>query len=95
MYKRYYGNSGRVDRIPDRPPPPPPEPPFGPPPGERPPFGPPPERPTPGGGFLGSLLGRVGALEREDLLMLLILWLLYRESGDEELLMIMGAMFLL
>ena len=34
-------------------------------------------------------------LETEDLLLLLILWLLYRESGDEELLLIMAAMFLL
>ena len=33
--------------------------------------------------------------ETEDLLLVLILYLLYRESGDEELLVILGAMFLL
>lgn len=33
-------------------------------------------------------------LETEDLLLLLILYLLYRESGDKELLMTMGAMLL-
>ena len=34
-------------------------------------------------------------LETEDIILLLILYLMYRESGDSELLMIMGAMFLL
>ena len=43
----------------------------------------------------GRLLSGLGALEAEDLLLLLILWLLYRESGDQELLIIMGALFLL
>ncbi|MEE0203912.1 MAG: hypothetical protein UEE32_01075 [Oscillospiraceae bacterium] len=33
--------------------------------------------------------------EMEDALLLLILFLLYKESGDKELLVIMGAMFLL
>lgn len=34
-------------------------------------------------------------LENEDMILLLILYLMYRESGDSELLIIMGAMFLL
>ncbi|MEG1633574.1 MAG: hypothetical protein RR314_05925 [Oscillospiraceae bacterium] len=34
-------------------------------------------------------------LETEDLLLLLIIYLMYRESGDKELLVILGAMFLL
>ena len=34
-------------------------------------------------------------LDNEDIILLLILYLLYRESGDSELLIIMGAMFLL
>ena len=34
-------------------------------------------------------------LETEDIILLLILYLMYRESGDSELLIIMGAMFLL
>ncbi len=49
------------------------------------------------GGLLGSLTSRLdlSRLETEDLILLLILYLLYRESGDEELLIMMGAMFLL
>lgn len=53
-------------------------------------------------GLLGGLenLGRVlperiGELETEDIILLLILYLMYRESGDGDLLIIMGAMFLL
>lgn len=43
-----------------------------------------------------SLLGRLtGELETEDLILLLILYLMYRESGETELLFILGAMFLL
>ena len=38
---------------------------------------------------------RPAAPETEDLLLLLILYLLYRESGDSELLMIIGAMLFL
>ena len=34
-------------------------------------------------------------LETQDLLLILILYLMYRESGDKELLIIMGAMYLL
>lgn len=41
------------------------------------------------------LPNRLGELETEDIILLLILYLMYRESGDSELLMIMGAMFLL
>ncbi|MBR0207413.1 MAG: hypothetical protein IJQ43_00785 [Oscillospiraceae bacterium] len=43
-----------------------------------------------------SLLGRItGELETEDLILLGILYLLYRESGDTEMLFILGAMLLL
>lgn len=38
---------------------------------------------------------RIGELETEDIILLLILYLMYRESGDSELLVIMGGMFLL
>ena len=83
MINRYEGNTGRVTRMPepaDFPPPPPPSPPRM----SRPDFD------------LGRLLPGLGeGLEGEDLLLLLILWLLYRESGDQELLIIMGALFLL
>ena len=54
------------------------------------------------GGLLKSLEGlkklipgKTEELETEDIILLLILYLMYRESGDSELLMIMGAMFLL
>ena len=83
MINRYEGNTGRFTRMPepqDLPPPPP---------GPRPPRRPPELD-------LRRLLPGIGAeLETEDLLLLLILYLLYRESGDQELLVIMGAMFLL
>ncbi len=45
------------------------------------------------GGLLGKL--KLHELELEDMLLLMILYLLYRESGDKELLIIMGAMYLL
>ena len=36
-----------------------------------------------------------GDFELEDALLLLILFLIYRETGDREMLIIMGAMFLM
>jgi len=89
MYKRYEGNTGRVRVYPDVPPPPPP--PFIPPP-------PPPPPPPLSGlrGLLSGLLpGRREAFETEDLLLLAILYLLYRETGDEEMLFILAAMVIL
>lgn len=47
------------------------------------------------GGLSGLLPTEPGELDTEDLILLLILYLMYRESGDSELLIIMGAMFLL
>ena len=45
---------------------------------------------------LGQLIpNNLSQLETEDIILLLILYLMYRESGDSELLMIMGGMFLL
>lgn len=53
---------------------------------------------------LGSLFDGIGGifsklspdnLELEDLIIMLILFLMYRESGDTEMLIILGAMFLL
>lgn len=97
-YKRYQGNTGRVERVEtEREPPPPPPPPTGP--GGFPPPGPvfsPPPPPPPGpgaGAALEELLGRLdpGRLEREDWLVLGILWLLYRLSGETKYLLAMGA----
>ena len=87
MYKRYHGNSGRVERVEERPAPPV--------------FAPPPQPPPPPPpGSLTRLLGQClpggrEPLETEDLLLLLILYLLYRESGDRELLIMMGAVLFL
>ena len=99
-YNRYHGNSGRVDRVDDRRGERPPE--HG---SERLPTAPQrrdPPRQKPAeplpllGGSLSELLPKsLGELETDDIILLLILYLMYRESGDSELLIIMGAMFLL
>ena len=97
MYNRYYGNSGRVERVvgpeprhvpPPRPGPHPHPPRPGPPPEERPP-GPPDGL----SGLLGRLLRRVSParLETEDLLLVAVLYLLYRECGDREFLLAIAA----
>ena len=92
MYKRYQGNSGKVVWVEEAPrPAPPPEPQA--PTRRMPPGGTAPRRP--GSRPPGGLRPPGSELETEDLLLLLILYLLYRESGDQELLMIIGAMFLL
>ena len=44
---------------------------------------------------LSELLPADLDIETDDVILLLILYLMYRESGDSELLIIMGAMFLL
>lgn len=97
MINRWDGNSGRVQRFPesrDRAPKPAAT--------QKPPVPqhmPAPKKP---GGLLSGLEslkklipGGPQELETEDIILLLILYLMYRESGDSELLMIMGAMFLL
>lgn len=104
MAKRYEGNTGRVRPLEERrehPSPPPPPPPASPP-G---PQGPMP--PHPGGppaNPLAELLprqlqrmlsGSLRDLETEDLLLLLILYLLYRESGDPYWLLTLAAMLFL
>lgn len=101
-YNRYIGNTGKVIRVQEPgerenayPPPVPahsrtemvqarrPAPPMG-------------KTPS-GAGLVGELFSRLSpdGLETEDLLLLMIFYLLYRESGDEEFLIMMGAMFLL
>lgn len=99
MYKVYRGGGGQPQWVEEHRPPPP-----------RPPGMSPPLPGMPGGhaapgleGFaepvrqaVESLFSRVtGELETEDLILLLILYLMYRESGDSEMLLIMGAMLLL
>lgn len=89
MYNRYRGNGSRPERMEDHPSAksPPKRPPF-----PQPPSAKPPKRP---GLIPEKLTKSLASLETEDLLLILILYLMYRESGDKELLIIMGAMYLL
>ena len=94
MLNRWQGNTGRVEKIDEgvfRPSPPPAV-------QAKPTPAPPPVRPKQNGlpEYLGRLLPGISEpLDNEDLILLLILYLMYRESHDSELLIIMGAMFLL
>ncbi len=89
MYNRYQGNTGQVRRVEEHTAPPPPLPPR--------PLPPPPPQSEPGMlASLGRLLpGLTEKLETEDILLLLILYLMYRETGDSDLLIVMGGLFLL
>lgn len=89
MYNRYKGNSGAVERVYDSAP-------------QKVASAPSvpkavPRRapPTLAAGSLSKIPEKLSELETEDLLLALILYLMYRESGDRELLIIMGALFLL
>ncbi|MBR4077208.1 MAG: hypothetical protein IKK17_01240 [Oscillospiraceae bacterium] len=93
--RRYDGNTGRYIHIPDEGPtapkqahtpqsPPPPKPQKTPPPKS---FG------SGLQGFLSNIFAQ--GFDTEDLLLFAVLFLMYRESGDKELLIIMGGMFLL
>ncbi len=93
MYNRYRGNSGKPQRMEENLPP-----------RQMPKSVPVPKktqnRPQQAVGNLSGLLPKsisrnLSELETEDLLLILILYLMYRESGDKELLLIMGAMYLL
>lgn len=86
-YNLYRGNGGRARRVEDTPaaPKPPPKKP-------KPPHSAPPPAGLP---ILRDLPRKLGELETEDILLILILYLMYRESGDKELLVIIGAMYLL
>ena len=89
MYDRYRGNGSRPERMEDHPSAKSPTP-------CRPPFPPPSAKPPKRSGLIPEKLTKsLASLETEDLLLILILYLMYRESGDKELLIIMGAMYLL
>ena len=88
MYNRYRGNGSRPERMEDHPSAKSPTP-------CRPPFPPPSAKPPKRSGLIPEKLTKsLASLETEDLLLILILYLMYRESGDKELLIIMGAMYL-
>lgn len=101
MYNRYQGNTGKVVRVDDSPParkaaPPPAQPEHR---EQRPAVAKPRPAAAPSrlGKSLDGLLKKLdpSRLEFEDILLMLILYLLYRDSGDEELLIMLGAMLLL
>ena len=56
----------------------------------------PPPQPDPLNGMVGGLLRKLESIDMEtdDLILALILYLMYRESGDKDLLIMLGAMFL-
>lgn len=84
-YNRYRGSGGPAQRV-ETPPGPEDRPPAPPPGGPEPPA--PPEREPPPRGPLSGVLGR---LETEDWLVIAILYLAYRSSGDWEMLAALGA----
>ncbi|MGM9670272.1 MAG: hypothetical protein ACI3XD_01685 [Oscillospiraceae bacterium] len=95
MYNRYQGNSGKVERIHDTP-----QTERRPQPAMVPVNRPKPPSAQAGGGLANTfqnLLQKfsLADLETEDLLLILILYLMYKESGDKELLFILGGLFLL
>ena len=94
MYNRYVrGEAGRYERIPQEeratPPPPPPPPPPAPP--------SPPPPPLPDVHMLDQLLERLHlkGVDTGDLLLLLILFLLFRQEADEEVLIALGLLLIL
>lgn len=108
MYNRYIRNDrGVYERIPvpdpppspgGGPPPPPPPPPGGPSYGQPPPGDGSCRQPPPkGGGFLQGLLSRfhLDSIDAGDLILLLIIYLLFRDGEDEELLIALGLLLIL
>ncbi len=85
MYNRYYGNTGRVERVGT----PRPAPGTSPPPPEKRPPGPPEGL----SGELSRILRRLSParLDTEDLLLMAVLYLLYRECGDRQFLIAIAA----
>ena len=96
MIRRTDARTGRVSYLPEpedfSPPPSPESGGFSVPPPPEAGKHPPPRRPPPG--LFERFFRSLGELEQGDLLMLLILWFLYRESGDTELLIVLAALLL-
>lgn len=106
MYNHYQGNTGRVRRVEEHPAAspkqasPPPQSQRSP--SKQPPMAMTPLRRPPSplsglSGEMGKLLGKLSHidLDTEDFILLLILYLMYRESGDDELLWMMAGMVFL
>ncbi len=107
MYNRYTRNdNGVYTRMPQNdtprggnpnPPPPSPKPPPGPKPPTPPPAPPPAPPHRPERDILNRLLEKLhlGDLDSGDLLVLLLLFMLFREKADEELLIALGLLLIL
>ena len=98
MYNRYIRNDrGVYERIPVQDPPPSPEGGPPPPPWEEPFRQPPPPHSNGKQGFLSGILGRLKLdhFDTSDLLLLAIIYLLFREGEDEELLIALGLLLFL
>ena len=90
MYNRYQGNSGKVQRVHEC------EKPKSEKPKDLPSRKTPPLKSLDKASPVSSLLPKgLPELETEDLILLLVLYLMYRKSGDSDLLIMMGAMFFL
>jgi len=89
-YNRYRNGGGTPERVETPPPPPPVDPP--PAAAPQPPEHPGPAGPHPSAGALDAALRR---LTPEDLLVMAVLYLAYRSSGDWEMLAALGAYFIL
>ena len=102
MYNRYDGNSGRYVRVDDAPAPP--EKTGAPRKQGGTPAPPPrksgiasqyrPERRDTADIFSRIIPNAIAELDTEDVILMLVLYLLYRESGDKDLLIMMGSLFL-
>ena len=104
VYTRIPQEESYESARPNQAPPPPPPPPYQPPPNNPQPFGPPPPPPPPLGAredtisqFLRRTLNRfhLESVDTGDLLLLAILFLLFEEDADEELLIALGLMLIL
>ena len=100
MYNRYIRNdNGVYDRVPQQEaaPPPRPEPRTQPPPPPTRPEPAPPPPPAPERQFLNRLLAKLhlGDMDAGDLLLLLILFFLFSQKADEEVLIAIGLLLIL
>lgn len=104
MYNRYIRNdNGAYTRMPQQdeprqqPPRPSSPPPSSPPPPQHPPQHPPKDNRSPESKFLDRLLGKLhlGDVDSGDLILLLLLFILFKEEADEELLIAIGLLLIL